>query len=733
MTRPFKSSLLSGVAIVALAIGFMASEPGHALAEDGLANQATAATNNLERPVLGRLDRAPTSGAELAPEWLGDSEAVSDQASANPAPDQQVTPQTDGADHLADAYAKAEAMAAALTDNQILDSKEWLADQLAELSGEAKPVVTEDADSEAVTQVPAALTKPLQAVAQPLDQSGDPQLDQPVAEIAEAAADEAVSSSHDAEAGQAAGATEIFNGDVPVKTELVILSPVPVPVVKPATPAMPVGSDAEPLGLTISVDESDIEISADQPSEAEITTTEVTTEATTDATVLATASGLTRDFEQVAQAAIVDAGQASGTVSAIINLAIQNHPRVLGDRASVRASREALREQRSDFFPTLSLEASSGYRNTDNRTTRARPTRGPGGDPDVTGFANEGTFRLQQLLFDFFATPNLVDAARQRLSQSQFVEADSQEQIGLRAIEAYLLVQQFRRNASFARDNVDFHVATLEDIQRRAEAGAGDSGDVSQTESRLALAREVLLGFEEQLAIAQADFKEAVGSMPGELGPLNPPTQPIPDTVGEAVTIATEENPFITASRFNAHGLAHEVEAATGDLYPRFDADVSYNRGHDVDGLGGSEEETRALVRMVWDLPTGGAEFAARKRLMREKEAAEQETEERFRLIEEEVRSSYAEVTITEQQIEQLADRVDSANAVVDAYQRQFEAGRRTLLDLLDSENERFLSRVSLNNGQSDLIRANYRLFTAMGRLRQVLDLDNALVDPEAE
>lgn len=688
MTKTFKHLLLSGAATVALTIGLIATAPNTANAEDTV--------SAADRPVVGRLDRLAPSGADAAPNWLGEE---STQAEAH-------APALEG-DDLADAYAKAEAMAAALTENQVSDSKAWLANQLSEL-GDASE---EQAKAEAKAELPTSLTEPLEPAAAP---------------VVEAVGAEA-ETVETAEATET-GPTEIFIGDVPVKTEIVILSPVPVPPAKPAAPAV---DAVEEQGLTIDVKPAELGDATMSIDAAPVESVEVAS--SDEANVLAASNDLAQGFQQVAQAATVVAGEANGSVAAIIQLAIENHPRVLGDRASVFASREALREQRSDYFPTLSVEASSGYRNTDNRTTRARPTRGPGGDPDVTGFANEATFRLQQRLFDFLATQNRVEAARQRLGQSQFVEADSQEQIGLRAIEAYLQVQQSRRNTTFARENVAFHIEILSDIERRAEAGAGDSGDVSQTESRLALAREVLLSFEEQLAIAQADFKEAVGSMPGELGPLTPPNQPIPDTIGEAIAIATEENPFITASRYNAHSLSHEASAAYGELFPRFDLDVSYNRGSDVDGLGGSEEETRALVRMVWDFPTGGAEYAARKRVLREEEAAEQETEERFRLIEEEVRASYAEVTITQKQIEQLAERADAATSVVGAYERQFEAGRRTLLDLLDSENERFLARVSLNNGQSDLVRASYRLFTAMGRLRQVLEIDRMLVETDAE
>ncbi|MEO0391900.1 MAG: TolC family outer membrane protein [Pseudomonadota bacterium] len=419
----------------------------------------------------------------------------------------------------------------------------------------------------------------------------------------------------------------------------------------------------------------------------------------------------------------------NGNLKQIIALAIQNHPQVLGSKAEMRASEEAVREERSDLFPTLSVEAFSGYRNTDNRTTRARPTRGAGGDGDLSAWASEGTLRMRQLLFDFGATPNTIDAAQSRLGESQFLEADSQEQIGLRAVDAYLSVLQADANRGFAQRNVDFHLQTLDDVSQRAEAGAGDDGDVRQTESRLALAREFLLGFDEALEIAKADFIEAVGNAPGQLDPVEVPSDPMPTDVADALAIAIEENPFIAAASFAAHGLEHDAEAAEGAFYPRFDLDVSYTRGDDVSGLGGRDEETRALVRMVWDIPVGGGEYATRRRLQNLQEAAEQEQEERIRLIEEEVRASFAEVEITREQVTQLGIRSEAADGVVDAYLQQFGVGRRTLLDLLDSENERFLARVALNNGETDLIRAHYRLFTAMGRLRQVLGLPSALAE----
>lgn len=619
--------------------------------------------------VAGRLSAAPPSGIK-APDVLMAAEAEDSLMTAPSAPGDMsfvpaAKPMLDANMAVDNAYNAAEAMAAALVDTRALAGHKLTDPQLATLP-------TDMAESNAADTTP-AVTEEIEAEA--------------------------------TEATETTETIEIFSGDVPLRHEVITLPP--VPSAKPAgTVSKPRAGNSQDLMRHAVADQGDTPLD----------------------TVLGAISADKLSPVQVAEFAQTRSVIA-GDLPEIIARAIANHPQVLGRQAEFRASEEAVREERSNLFPTFSAEGFSGYRNTDNRTTRGRATRGANGDGDVSAWATEGTLRLSQLIYDFGTTPNSIDAARSRLGESQFLEADSQEQIGLRAVDAYLSVLQSTANRGFAQLNVDFHIQTLNDVTQRANAGAGDEGDVRQTESRLALAREFLFGFEEALDIAKADFIEAVGEAPGDLAPVGVPAEPVPATVADALTIAIEENPFINAASFAAEGVEHEADAAFGAFYPRFDLDVSYTRGDDVNGIGGRDEETRALVRMVWDIPTGGGEIATRKRLENLQEAAEQEQEERIRLIEEEVRSSYAEVEKTRLQVEQLEIRVEAANGVVDAYQQQFSAGRRTLLDLLDSENERFLARVALNNGQTDLIRSHYRLFAAMGRLRQVLALPDELAD----
>jgi len=66
---------------------------------------------------------------------------------------------------------------------------------------------------------------------------------------------------------------------------------------------------------------------------------------------------------------------------------------------------------------------------------------------------------------------------------------------------------------------------------------------------------------------------------------------------------------------------------------------------------------------------------------------------------------------------------VDSSENSLDAYQQQFSLGQRTLLDLLDSQNEVFGSRQALVNAQYDELFAMYRVLNSMGVLVRSLNV----------
>lgn len=399
--------------------------------------------------------------------------------------------------------------------------------------------------------------------------------------------------------------------------------------------------------------------------------------------------------------------------------ALENHPLIKGRKATAQARDHEVKAERSNYFPVLSVDAYTGWHDTENDTTRALST----GDDSVDRWESEGEVRMRQLVWDFGVTNNRVDAAKSREAEAGADVQDGQETIALRAAESYLDVLRALENLDLARTNVAKHEKTLSDVQLKEKAGAGDGGDVAQTASRVALAQAFQIQYEEALQTAQANFREAVGYLPAEMARPQLPEIVVPPSVDDAITDAYRFNNSLRSAAYRVEAFEHDTDAEHDTLFPRLDVDVSHSRGEDTDIGGGTNEDTRALLRLSWNLPTGGEKFARRDRASNLRLAAAERMHEIQRQVEQDVRVAYADVKKTGERLEPLKQRVTASETVVDAYRQQFEAGRRTLLDTLDAENELFLARVAETDGEYEYLRAHYRLFAASGRLREALGI----------
>ena len=171
-----------------------------------------------------------------------------------------------------------------------------------------------------------------------------------------------------------------------------------------------------------------------------------------------------------------------------IKLSVDAHPVVLVEKSkNVQADYE-IDEAKARYLPSLDTTLESGYDDFNNNTTRFRRTRGIDGQSSVRTWHNSARVDVTQMLFDGFETPNLVDAARWRSEVTRQEIRDAEEEIALRATEAYLEVMRAREIVDLAMENVQAHIDTLEDVRLRAETGGGNQADVLQAESRLALA-----------------------------------------------------------------------------------------------------------------------------------------------------------------------------------------------------------------------------------------------------
>jgi adhesin transport system outer membrane protein len=170
--------------------------------------------------------------------------------------------------------------------------------------------------------------------------------------------------------------------------------------------------------------------------------------------------------------------------------------------------------------------------------------------------------------------------------------------------------------------------------------------------------------------------------------------------------------------------VAHqEYEATQSSFYPKVDLQLQGQDGENLSALEGQSKNASALVIMNWNLYRGGADTAKRREFIHREGQAKEQRAKTARGIEEDVRKTWASMVSSEERAKEFAAQADSNVEVVKAYKDQFDLNRRTLLDVLDSQNELFVSRANAVNARYLEMFAVYRLLALKGELLKTLSV----------
>jgi adhesin transport system outer membrane protein len=381
-----------------------------------------------------------------------------------------------------------------------------------------------------------------------------------------------------------------------------------------------------------------------------------------------------------------------------------------------RATDEELRQARALWLPSIDLHADTGFEHTDNPVTRADPTKNT-----ENLWRYNGSLTLTQLLFDGFQTKyeNLRQEARV-LSASHRVR-EAAELNGLAVVEAYLEVLRQREILNIARDNVSQHLTLMGQINDSANAGRTTRADAEQAKARVASARAGESDTRQALRSAEADYITRVGDEPKDLVMPSTPQDKLESDVEKELQISLAQSPTLDIYKADWKVAHQEYEGSKSTLYPKVNFQLNGSDGHDLNGLQGRDTEGRALVVLDWNLYRGGGDNArVREFIDREAQAKEQRAKA-ARDLEDDVRQTWARMVSAGERARQFETQADANVEVVKAYKDQFDLGRRTLLDVLDSQNELFVSRSNAVNAKYLEIFAIYRLLALKGELLKTL------------
>ncbi len=407
----------------------------------------------------------------------------------------------------------------------------------------------------------------------------------------------------------------------------------------------------------------------------------------------------------------------SQSMEDVVRLTLETNPTIGVVATNREAIEEELEQARGLYLPQVDLSVGVGPEHTSDSTTR-----GAGEDPEKL-VRQDASLQIQQRVFSGFDTTYRVEREKARTESAARRVYENSEFIALDAIGAYLEVIRQRELFALSKQNVDFHANILAKLEQRLQGGVGTQADVSQTRGRLARAQATLSSTGNALGDAEALYTRIVGQYPGELMRPSIPVGALPQSMDQAVDMATLQNPTVKVSEADVDAADAEIGIATAAFYPNVNIEAESNYREDAGGIDTYEHDSNVLLRMRWNLFRGGIDRAARQEAVKRMHQARQERWESVVAANEEARRSWFSYQASAQQIQQLESAVLDLRDTRDSYQQQFEVGQRTLLDLLDAENELFTARGQLVSADINTIRSAYRLLASTGELLKTINI----------
>ncbi len=413
------------------------------------------------------------------------------------------------------------------------------------------------------------------------------------------------------------------------------------------------------------------------------------------------------------------------TLRDALTKAYQTNPTLTAARAQQRANDENVPIARSNALPDVA--ASGSYTENVMRSSNS-----------FTSPIRQATVGLQLSvpIYQGGLIRNSVRGADARVESGRANLRDTEAQIFSQVVGAYMDVIRDQAIVALNRKNVNVLRVNLEATRDRFQVGDLTRTDVAQSEARLALSQSQLEQAESNLIGSRERYVQLVGEEPGDLDPP-PPLPNLPATPDAAVTVALDHNPALLAAQRTRDATRFDTNVARAARLPKLSAVGSGSYVNYLNTLGTSaiaNSSKSAAVGLQATIPLyqgGGPSAQVRQSQARESQAIEQVigTE---RSIVQQTRSAYASWQALNANIVSQQTAVDANTLSLEGVRAENSVGNRTILDILNAEQELLNSQVNLVSARRNAYVAGFSLLAAMGQAEaRDLGLDGGvLYDP---
>lgn len=405
-----------------------------------------------------------------------------------------------------------------------------------------------------------------------------------------------------------------------------------------------------------------------------------------------------------------------------LSAAYRNNPTLLAERAQVKAVDTSVAVAQSGWRPTADLTLNGGI----GRSSYAGQSS--------TDDPRSVTLSIVQPIWRGGRTVAATETARSDVMAERARLRDIEQGVLMDAATSYLDVLQNRQIVMLDHENEAALHRQLDSIQHRFHAGELTVTDVRQAESRLAAAQAESDASEANLEAIVAAFSRATGLPPAADMAAPELNLDLPATRDEAISKALAQNPQVQAASFNQQAATSNIDVARGELFPeislRLDLSRSWNESGDY--LGDSRtEEARLLGSIVVPIYRAGVDYA---KLSGAKAVATQrrhQVSEAQQKIEAQAISAWANYRSAATALAARGAQVTAARSALEGVEMENKAGTRSIMDVLDAQEEWRNGRVSQVIAARNMLLARLQLAAVTGQMTpEMLGLQVTRYDP---
>jgi adhesin transport system outer membrane protein len=412
----------------------------------------------------------------------------------------------------------------------------------------------------------------------------------------------------------------------------------------------------------------------------------------------------------------------SQSLEQAVAYSLDTNPEIQAAFTRFKVSEKQVEQAEAGYYPTIDLTGGIGYEYTDSPSTR----RSADGDDSEQLARRELGANLTQSLFSGFSTSSEVDRTSYATSAEQWRLHAVAEDLALEIAKVYLSLIQAEELVSLSEKNLESHTAIYDQIKERTDSGFSSKADLSQISGRLAQAQSNLIAAKNNYLDAKTSFYSVVNQAPENLVIPQPDRNFLPATEAEGLELALKNNPSVSAASNDIESAHAQYESAKSTYYPEFTFEVDANFDDNIDGedgyngvsnVGSQNNDVAAMLRFKYNLFAGGKDKAYIKETAYKISEAKALNMSAHRDVTEGFKLSWDAYQQLNLQKKYIQMHVVSSKDTQEDYKEQFKVGQRSLLDLLDTENELYQARQDYLDAEFSEITAQYRVLHSMGTL----------------